>query len=459
LETEIEYSKHKPKNKVSVVLLRGEYESFQLIIESDENRTFEIIRNHQNSSLDFQFRKLVEYNGAKDVLVPCGDYIQVENSKHLWITYYADKDTPPGTIEEELIFKSDSDSLIIDVAIDIQDITMPEISSIPVVFGVDPTRIINPGESGNKEIMDLLLDYRISPYLSTWIQGSMRLITLSSPYSWDDDRTISYFSDPRLTAIALPYFGLTENDLENLLGKVESAGLIDKTYFYIWDEPDKTSEYDQIKGFADLIYSINPNARVLTTFWGGPFDGPHANDFYAVFDLLTGHTDIFCTNVSALRDNESNARRVIGKLREGEEWWTYVATDGVPGFAYNSTPIQNRAIMWRTWKENSTGFLYWLVNGFNSFQPLRTWSQISGDGVLVYPGEPFGVEDPVVSVRLERFRDGLEDFELLRLIENKMGRNFAENLLRDVYNSSLSITEDSDEVEHFRWRMIQEILN
>ena len=44
-----------------------------------------------------------------------------------------------------------------------------------------------------------------------------------------------------------------------------------------------------------------------------------------------------------------------------------------------------------------------------------------GDGMLLYPGNKVGIDGPVGSLRLEVFRDGLEDFDYLALADQRLG--------------------------------------
>ena len=49
---------------------------------------------------------------------------------------------------------------------------------------------------------------------------------------------------------------------------------------------------------------------------------------------------------------------------------------------------------------------------------------VFGDGSLFYPGINVGIEGPVASLRLECIRNGIEDIELLKLAEEKLGREW-----------------------------------
>ena len=123
-----------------------------------------------------------------------------------------------------------------------------------------------------------------------------------------------------------------------------------------------------------------------------------------------------------------------------------------PGLASNSTAISNRATMWRNYKEQNSGFLYWVVNGFASVYPLRPRPELpEGDGILIYPGESFGTNKICTSVRLERWRDGAEDYE------KKLGRSAALSLLNNVYKSPSNYTDQSKYALALRKNLIENI--
>src|SRR4029453_2614554 len=81
----------------------------------------------------------------------------------------------------------------------------------------------------------------------------------------------------------------------------------------------------------------------------------------------------------------------------------------------------------------------------------RPWEDVyrfggNGDGTFLYPGTPdrIGPEAPapVTSLRLKTVRDGLEDFELLRLVEARSGRSTAEAWARRLARSGWDIPPD-----------------
>ena len=122
--------------------------------------------------------------------------------------------------------------------------------------------------------------------------------------------------------------------------------------------------------------------------------------------------------------------------------------------------IQQRAIMWRTWKNGSQGFLYWDCNIYHKRNPFTYITDMPhGDGILIYPGDILGCKGPVASARLERWRDGAEEMELLLLLEKQKGRAHAERVLKRVYHSPLQYIELAYNIPLFRKELISEIEN
>ena len=64
-----------------------------------------------------------------------------------------------------------------------------------------------------------------------------------------------------------------------------------------------------------------------------------------------------------------------------------------------------------------------------------------------------GCKGPVASARLERWRDGAEEMELLKIVEKKHSRAKAETLLEMVYDSPLSFIDKSNNIPLFRKAM------
>ncbi|XP_056177270.1 uncharacterized protein LOC115669811 isoform X2 [Syzygium oleosum] len=288
-----------------------------------------------------------------------------------------------------------------------------------------------------------LLQYKISPYFCRW-GDSMRVLTYTSPWPADHPKSDEYFSDPRLAAYAVPYCQAvsrgtaSEDYLQKEIEILRTKPHWKKAYFYLWDEPLNSEQYDSIRRMASEIHAQAPDARILTTYYCGPSDMPLAPNAFEAFlkvpKYLRPHTQIYCTSEWVLGNREDLVKDIIAELEpaDGEEWWTYVCmgpSDPHPNWHLGMRGTQHRAVMWRVWKEGGTGFLYWGANCYEKATVPSAEIRFRrglppGDGVLFYPGEVFSSsQEPVASIRLERILSGLQDYEYLKLYSSKYGRD------------------------------------
>ena len=232
------------------------------------------------------------------------------------------------------------------------DTTLPSTPSLPAAFGIIEKNLI---DSASKEQTlqnklgwaELCLDYRMNPYFSTWLANSMKHEASSSPWKWNDKRTVPFLSDKRFNRFAVPYHSLSHNELDSLLQQLKQTDLLDKSYFYLWDEPTYMKEYHLIGQYSQEIHKLMPEAKVLTTFYCGPKDGKYKDRLFSVFDLWRGDTQIFSMSAWALQANEANADTCRSLLRGNEEWWTYVCMgpgEEQPNLLLTMDGYQHRAV-------------------------------------------------------------------------------------------------------------------
>lgn len=153
------------------------------------------------------------------------------------------------------------------------------------------------------------------------------------------------------------------------------------------------------------------------------------------------------------------------------EWWSYgtIGMDAYPypGWEINDTLISLRDLLWHDYENNITGTMYWCVTGFcnwsyyiggldayEKLQDLYTTAShegvSNGDGYLMYPGAPYGSDEPFASLRLAAYRDGVDDYmymikldSLYRTLSERYGkvgggRNFVSFLNEQITASAAS---------------------
>jgi hypothetical protein len=122
----------------------------------------------------------------------------------------------------------------------------------------------------------------------------------------------------------------------------------------------------------------------------------------------------------------------------GKEIWMYVAspTRPFPTIILDGPSLDVRILPWICWRSGAGGLLYWCVNYWYLTDPWRdpmTWPDQNGNGSLFYPGKD---GRPVDSIRIEVLRDGLEDYEYLRMLSAAGAVGEMEDRLRGVVSST-----------------------
>ena len=151
------------------------------------------------------------------------------------------------------------------------------------------------------------------------------------------------------------------------------------------------------------------------------------------------------------------ADRQQGFVEGGGERWSYVACEPKYTSPYQNILLFNdgtegRTMFWTNYLNDVTGFLYWHVSyydaaGNNTYQMRNPVSKTGpGDGILVYPGSAYGQLDPIPSIRLLNMRDGIEDYQMLTMLEQSKGADYTDELVSHITTSTLTFTRDDDVV-------------
>jgi hypothetical protein len=192
-------------------------------------------------------------------------------------------------------------------------------------------------------------------------------------------------------------------------------GQISKAYNYIMDEPTP-EQYDSVVAAADLRRKADQRIKVLLTEQIEP--------------KLVGSVDIWTPLIS-----NYNGERAKERQSKGEEVWWYVCC--VPKHPYPNNfidypAIDQRILPWITWSHSLNGILYWdtaywLQNPWEqtmSVAPDQSMKWGNGDGRLLYPpvkapSTEFVAKGPVPSIRWEMIREGIEDYDYFRILQDR----------------------------------------
>ncbi len=217
---------------------------------------------------------------------------------------------------------------------------------------------------------------------------------------------------------------------------------------------DKTqafpSWYDQYKvaGERDSIEYLSKYVNVWTSVFTGATPRDLGSSFTNEQYMQTSAMD---KELGAFQDRMQNFKD------QGHELWNYVACQPPYTSPYQNILLFNdgtegRTMFWTNYMLGSTGFLYWHVSYYdvagNATYSMRCpFSKTGpGDGILIYPGSAYNQLEPIPSIRLLNMRDGIEDYQLLTMLEQTRGKEFTDELVSHIVTSTVTFTRDDDQI-------------
>jgi hypothetical protein len=195
---------------------------------------------------------------------------------------------------------------------------------------------------------------------------------------------------------------------------IRAQGWHDKFVYYVSDEPHFENDFvvRQMTNLCALIHQVDATIPIYSSTWR------HLPAWDDSLDLW-GIGQYGCFPV-----NEMERLQRAGK----HMWFTcdgQMATD---------TPFlaTERLLPYYCYKYGISGFEFWGLAWW-TYNPWQVgWHQFisqsdegkkyywvrypNGDGFLVYPGKPAGIDGPASTIRLEEIRQGLQDYEAIALL-------------------------------------------
>jgi hypothetical protein len=405
--------------------------------------------------------------------------IAVGDVQSFWVRFRAPKGQASGTYRGQLeVTVAGKPLYAFDLTVEIYPFTLPDRSPLDMAITFSPM-FYEPNSQGGwregaypdrswhehkLEWGDFLADYYIT-YDSLYHRGDL---------SWDVLQRLH--DQGRLGRFNLGYYGAMpekpeeqeawKHEVAGYIGKnyarAKELGLLDHAYIYGCDE-NPEAMFPGVERAAAHLKQQYPGALILTTTYD------HSFGTKSVLQSMDG----FCPLTPSYKRDLADKVRATGK----QVWW-YTCCG--PHHPFLNTFIEYPAIDGRllmgaqTVKHRPDGYLYYEIsiwNGrpitsgpFTDYDP-RSWTTYHGDGSWTCPG-PGGT--PLATIRLENFRDGLEDYAYAKLLEDavrqvkanatlRQGREkwltTAEALLAVPDSVAKSMTEYTrDPADVYRWR-------
>ncbi|MDP9230499.1 MAG: DUF4091 domain-containing protein, partial [Bacteroidota bacterium] len=133
------------------------------------------------------------------------------------------------------------------------------------------------------------------------------------------------------------------------------------------------------------------------------------------------HTELdgLLDDYSSVFGKEPNVNEVNKRSSDHRTSTFYICcTPAQPNTFVFSPPIEGRWLGWYTFAHNYDGFLRWAYDAWpqDPVRDARFGSWAAGDCYLVYPGGNS-------CIRFEKLREGIVDFEKIRIIKEKVARS------------------------------------
>lgn len=218
----------------------------------------------------------------------------------------------------------------------------------------------------------------------------------------------------------LPYY-------RSIYERFKELGIADKCFFYGNDEV-RSDVFPAVRRSAEALRRDFPGVPLMTTAKDPDF-GVGTNSLEEV--------DWFCPLTGRYGFERAERARAKGK----KVWW-YVC-DG-PTWCHANVHIENKPIDTRmllgalSAHFKADGFLYWQMAKWYDTKPVGdnpftdwvagTCFGFNGEGCLVSIG-PDGI--PLPTVRLENFRDGLEDMAYVKILQEKLAKRGKDDALAE----------------------------
>jgi len=210
--------------------------------------------------------------------------------------------------------------------------------------------------------------------------------------------------------VKVPNVKLTpEAKLEGVLGQLEkharAKNWAGRVMLHVQDEPFLHS-VPSYRKVAEIVHRSAPSLKVI--------EAVEATGFGNAIDVLVpklNHLNLWLPHFQTMQ-------------REGKEVWFYTCCHPVgryPNRFLDQPLVKMRALHWISYLYGLDGYLHWGLNYFAEGADPYSEEGVSkglplGDRAIMYPGR----NGPIGSMRWSAMRDGLQDYEYLHVLEDRL---------------------------------------
>lgn len=452
---------------------------------------YEIEENTHNtvSPLGMYPDALLPFETAKDY---GENSIKAGHNQGIWLTLKTSDTQPAGVYTGSFSVICDGKDYSVPVSVTIWDTTVSEETHTRSLFdigqywsyGGNSIAALSGGEKDDSYAMkqkycDFMLNYRLSGGIASYpteegyadalfemaLDDRCTTISIQTPWTWEWNDLLGgaeYGNDwvsyrNTLTRLA----GLC---IERYEETGEKFNVFDKavTYFTLTDEAYLNNVMHRPNKVFSEVFEVQDELAVK---WEDTLVCSNATFISELTDSMLNMEQLFCDmytdeltvdNVTYCptvdKYDTAYERAIYEEKSPGDKWWYTCSVPATPYPTYHIDDPQNmlssRLLSWMQFDYDVVGNLYWTTTYFlknvgsraglealeDYYQGGQHYEGTNGDGHLLYPGAPYGIDGPVSSIRLESIRDGLEEYEVMYAYEQKALASDSEADVRAVLN-------------------------
>ncbi|MFQ5422366.1 MAG: glycoside hydrolase domain-containing protein [Phycisphaerae bacterium] len=249
-----------------------------------------------------------------------------------------------------------------------------------------------------------------------WIDGSAYDDGVAA-HAWPLPVNLSQPDPGRYDGIdSVRYNAVLRKYLSDVRDHFETRGWL-KQAFVWFDLPRRpgpvAAELARIRKLAEITHVVDRRLAFASTLIPQPMAPFGWVDHR--YEDFSGLIDIWATPARYEHPPTLERQRILGAL-------TWLSPDRPPfsgSLAVEASPVDARSLPWQAFLHGHDAIFLSQVTQWPAGAPDVSIDDPNApsDAWLLYPGTPFGLDEPVPSVRLKRLQLGLQDYQYLRLLD------------------------------------------